>query len=61
MPRALVTCESCGHRQTVRRLIRRPETFHVVCHGCEQVLRVEVTSEVLRQARQAAAITGSMG
>jgi len=42
--RAIVTCESCGHRQAVARPIRRAETFHVICHGCEGVLLVQVTS-----------------
>jgi hypothetical protein len=48
--RAIVTCECCGHRQAVARPIRRPETFHVICHGCEGVLLVEVTSADLRDA-----------
>jgi transcription elongation factor Elf1 len=42
--RAIVTCECCGHRQTVARAIRRPEVFHIVCHDCERSLRVEVTA-----------------
>jgi len=29
--RAIVTCECCGHRQTVARPIRRPESFYLVC------------------------------
>ncbi|MGA2282469.1 MAG: hypothetical protein ABSH07_02145 [Candidatus Dormibacteria bacterium] len=33
------------------RPIRRPETFHVICHGCEGVLLVEVTSADLRDAQ----------
>ena len=49
--RAIVTCECCGYRQAVARPIRRPETFHVICHGCEGVLLVEVTTEDLRAAR----------
>ena len=48
--RAIVTCECCGYRQAVARPIRRPEQFHVICHGCEGVLLVEVTSADLRQA-----------
>jgi hypothetical protein len=54
--RAIVTCECCGYRQAVARPIRRPESFHVICHGCEGILRVEVTSADLRAAR--AATTG---
>lgn len=53
--RAIVTCECCGHRQAVARPIRRPESFHVVCHECEGVLRVEVTSADLRAAQTALA------
>lgn len=49
--RAIVTCECCGHRQAVARPIRRPESFHVICHSCEGVLRVEVTSADLVAAR----------
>lgn len=50
--RAIVTCESCGHRQAVARPIRSPEAFHVVCHECEGVLRVEVTADDLRGAQR---------
>jgi len=53
--RAIVTCECCGYRQAVARPIRRPEQFHVICHGCEGVLLVEVTSADLRQASAPAA------
>ncbi len=49
--RAVVTCECCGHRQAVARPIARPESFHVVCHECESVLRVEVTDDDLRAAQ----------
>jgi len=48
--RAVVTCECCGHRQTVARPIAKPESFYVVCHGCEGVLRVEVSERDLRSA-----------
>jgi hypothetical protein len=51
--RAIVTCECCGHRQAVARPIRRPESFHVICHSCEGVLRVEVTDADLVAARAA--------
>lgn len=50
--RAIVTCECCGHRQAVARPIRRPEAFHMVCHQCEGVLRVEVTPDDLRGAQR---------
>jgi hypothetical protein len=50
--RAIVTCECCGHRQAVARPIRSPEAFHVVCHECEGVLRVEVTSDDLSTAQK---------
>lgn len=49
--RAVVTCECCGHRQTVARAIRAPETFHLVCHACERSLRVDVTAEDISAAR----------
>jgi len=48
--RAIVTCECCGHRQTVARPIRRPESFYLVCHDCERTLRVDVTAEDIRAA-----------
>ena len=48
--RAVVTCESCGHRQTVARPIGKPESFHMVCHECEGVLKVEVTERDLLSA-----------
>jgi hypothetical protein len=51
--RAIVTCECCGHRQAVARSINRPESFHLVCHCCEGVLRVDVTAEDLRAATKA--------
>jgi hypothetical protein len=50
--RAIVTCECCGHRQAVARSIRSPEAFHVVCHECEGVLRVEVTASDLSTAQK---------
>lgn len=49
--RAIVTCECCGHRQTVARAIRRPESFFLVCHDCERSLRVDVTSDDIRAAQ----------
>jgi hypothetical protein len=48
--RAIVTCECCGWRQVIARLIRLPEVLYVVCHGCEQTLRVDVTAEDIRAA-----------
>ena len=52
--RAVVTCECCGNRQAVARQIVQAESFHVVCHGCESVLRVEVPAEELRAAQATA-------
>lgn len=52
--RAVVTCECCGRRQAVARAIERPESFFVMCHGCESVLSVHVTDKDLRAARAAA-------
>jgi uncharacterized Zn finger protein len=52
--RAVVTCESCGHRETVARSIRTPQAFYVVCHECEGVLRVEVTEADLVAAQSKA-------
>jgi hypothetical protein len=51
--RAVVTCECCGHRQAIARQIVRPESFNLVCHSCEGVLRVEVTVNDLHAAQQA--------
>jgi len=48
--RAVVTCECCGFRQAVARSIARPESFFVICHECEGVLRVEVTAQAIRTA-----------
>ncbi|GAC1337520.1 MAG: hypothetical protein NVSMB29_01980 [Candidatus Dormibacteria bacterium] len=53
--RAIVTCECCGHRQAVARAIDRPESFHLVCHECEGVLRVDVSADDLRSAAATAA------
>ena len=49
--RAIVTCECCGHRQTVARPIRKPESFYLVCHDCERSLRIEVTAEDISAAQ----------
>ncbi len=51
--RAIVTCECCGHRQAVARGIDEPESFHLVCHECEGVLRVDVSAADLRAAARA--------
>jgi hypothetical protein len=50
--RAVVTCECCGHRQAIARQIVCPESFNLVCHSCEGVLRVEVTFSDLQAAQQ---------
>jgi hypothetical protein len=52
--RAVVTCECCGFRQAVARSIARAESFHLMCHNCEGVLRVEVTADDLRSAEASA-------
>ena len=52
--RAVVTCECCGHRQAIARQIVQAESFHVLCHSCEGVLRVEVTAEELLAAQASA-------
>lgn len=57
--RAIVTCECCGHRQTVARAIRTPESFYLVCHECERSLRVEVTDDDIRSAQTPATKTMS--
>jgi transcription elongation factor Elf1 len=54
--RAIVTCECCGHRQTVARAIDRPGTFHLVCHDCERSLRVDVSTEDLSAAARTPAV-----
>ncbi len=48
--RAVVSCEACGFRQEVARDIPRPTTFHLICHHCEQSLRVTVTAADIRTA-----------
>jgi transcription elongation factor Elf1 len=57
--RAIVTCECCGHRQTVARAIRRPESFYLVCHECERSLRVEVTAQDIHAAEASTSRTPS--
>src|SRR2546421_2576891 len=57
--RAIVTCECCGHRQTVARPIRRPEAFFVGCHECERSLRAEVSAGDIRAAETAITRTPS--
>ncbi len=59
--RAIVTCEYCGHRQEMARPIRKPESFHVVCHGCEGILLVEVTSADLHPARSGSGVSQPAG
>lgn len=53
--RAIVTCERecCGRRQTVERRIYAPESFYIVCIGCEKSLRVEVTQDDITKAGRA--------
>ena len=54
--RAVVTCESCGLRQEVARVIPEPTTFHIVCHRCELSLLVTVTeADILTAAASVAA------
>jgi len=52
--RAIVTCECCGHRQTVARPIRQPEAFYLICHACERSLRVDVTAADIAAAQVSA-------
>ena len=49
--RAIVTCEDCGRRHPLERTLERPSAFHLVCHGCEQSLRVEVGKWDLEETR----------
>ena len=51
--RAVVTCECCGYRQAIARQIVRPESFNLICHSCEGVLRVEVTTDDIQAAQHA--------
>ncbi len=57
--RAIVTCEGCGYRQTVARQLDRPESFHLICHGCERTLLVSVTAIDMRTARAHGAVPAS--
>ena len=43
MYRATVTCDLCGHRQTMERLLDVAEVRHCICHRCEAPLKVEIT------------------
>ena len=57
--RAIVTCECCGHRQTVARPIRKPESFYLVCHECERSLKVEVSAADISAAEAAGSRTAT--
>src|SRR5579864_8896143 len=46
--RFTITCELCGCRMRLARLIYEPQTFSMICHGCEAFLSVTVTAEKLR-------------
>jgi transcription elongation factor Elf1 len=59
--RAIVTCECCGHRQTVARPIRRPESFYLICHECERSLRVDVTAVDIQAAQVPAGRRAAQG
>jgi hypothetical protein len=59
--RAIVTCECCGHRQTVARPIRRPESFYLICHECERSLRVDVTAVDIQAAQVPATRPAAQG
>lgn len=41
-----VRCEECDYVQVTERRFLQPETFHIICHGCEGVLRVEVPADM---------------
>lgn len=37
-----ITCELCGHRQTMERKRARGEEIWMVCHDCEATIKAEV-------------------
>jgi RNase P subunit RPR2 len=50
MPRPMrltITCEDCGERHRLERLIYEPEMVYIVCHKCEGWLRVDITERHL--------------
>ena len=51
----------CGHRQTVARPIRRPESFYLICHECERSLRVDVTAVDIQAAQVPATRPAAQG
>jgi hypothetical protein len=46
-----ITCERCGRRQTLERRCVEPVDIHIVCHGCERTLLIEVRREDLEESR----------
>jgi hypothetical protein len=36
--RVHITCRQCGRRHTLARLLTKPQTVYLVCHGCEASL-----------------------
>jgi hypothetical protein len=45
----IVTCECCGRRHSLARAVDRPQVLHLICHGCERCLRVEVSARDMRR------------
>jgi hypothetical protein len=45
----IVTCECCGRRHSLARPVVRPQVLHLICHGCERCLRVEVSAHDMRR------------
>ena len=33
-----ITCERCGRRHPIERVLTKPETVYLICHGCEALL-----------------------
>jgi RNase P subunit RPR2 len=40
--RVTVTCEECGERMRMERIIFAPEVVHLICHKCEGLLEVDM-------------------
>ena len=47
--RVTVTCESCGEKMKLERLIVEPETLSLVCHNCESWLKVEIAESSFKR------------
>ena len=47
-----VTCGHCGHIHECLRLIAEPCSFTLVCHDCERMLSVSISSDQIAKRRK---------